>query len=422
MLNQKGAVADEEGSGRRDDRAFVPISAWRSRGGSQNEEKDRNVAQNLGRGGEDGDPLVNAGRHHRAPRTRRVRGRTRVFGRRLAARRGFFIERGRCRSVRRGPAGLARAARLWDRGDMQCRGCGSRPFRGPRGELERDELAQARARRHDRLEGDQERHDDSDHTSPVAAPARPRPAVLYLRVLRTSIASEGSTRRENYDPREFLGSTTRRGQESAARSDLRASWPTGGRIELTETSGRVYDALMPILWRTRPFVCLLLAISTATGTAAPLRACVCGTPARTKSVPAHAPLERAASAAPTAKSCCPPVAGKRSCCEPSSNSGAAKASCCDDKAPTGRSEKAPAPTPADAPGCHCLTCDCDTPVVPLAPAAPAPTAPDLDDHPTASPVPSGLVPGTPTAASRAARSVPSVPPTDLVISLARLTC
>ena len=179
---------------------------------------------------------------------------------------------------------------------------------------------------------------------------------------------------------------------------------------------------MPILWRARPFVCLLLAISTAICTAAPLRACVCGTSAQTKSVPAHVPPERAASTTPTAISCCPPVAGNRSCCGPTSNGGAAKASCCDDKALTGRSEKAPAPTPDDAPGCQCLTCDCDTPVVPAAPVAPAPTAPDLDDHATASPVPPGFVPRTPTVGSRAARSTPPVPPTDLVISLSRLTC
>ena len=190
MLNQKGAVADEKRRGRRDDRALVPVGMRWSRSVSQNEKKDRNVGQKFGRDGQDRDPLVNAGRHRRAPRTRRGGRRTRVFGRSLAARRGFITERGGCRSVRRVSAGRARAARLRrGRNVRGSRWCGSRAFRGARSELERDELAQARARRHDRLEGDQERHDDSDYRTPLAASAKPKPTVLYLRVLRTSIPS-----------------------------------------------------------------------------------------------------------------------------------------------------------------------------------------------------------------------------------------
>ena len=179
---------------------------------------------------------------------------------------------------------------------------------------------------------------------------------------------------------------------------------------------------MPILWCVRSFVCLLLAVSTAIGAVAPARACACATPAKTPSLPVK---ERAAALQPAAKPCCQPDAKKRACCPPAPTAGTSKASCCGDKAPCGRPGKSStAPTPADSPGRKCLRCDCDTPNVPPAPAAPVPAAsvPDLDEHAAVSPVPPAFVPGTPTAVLRAARSVPVAPPTDLTISLSRLTC
>lgn len=187
-------------------------------------------------------------------------------------------------------------------------------------------------------------------------------------------------------------------------------------------NGRVYDAFMPILWRVRSFVCLLLTVSTVIGAVAPAHACACATPAKTPSAPLP---ERVAIPAPAAKSCCQPGAKKRSCCSPASTS-SAKVSCCDDQAPpAGKPGKSsPAPTPADAPGCHCLRCDCETQSVPPAPAVPvtAPVTPDLDGPDSFSPIPVVLMAEPPTATSLAVRLISSIPPTDLVISLSRLTC
>src|SRR5436190_10531617 len=117
---------------------------------------------------------------------------------------------------------------------------------------------------------------------------------------------------------------------------------------------------MPILWRVRPIVCLLLAVSTAVGAVAPARACACTAPAGTASTLVGG---QAAAPVPAVKSCCQPAAKKRSCCSASSTCDPAKASCCGNKAPVARTEKSPAPTPADPSGCHCLLCGCDAPAV-----------------------------------------------------------
>ena len=187
---------------------------------------------------------------------------------------------------------------------------------------------------------------------------------------------------------------------------------------MTATIERLYDALMVALWRVRSFVCLLLAVSTAIGGVAPARACACAEPAKTPSTPVR---ERAVTPQSAAKACCQPNAKKRSCCAPTSARNAAKASCCDG-VPLGQTGKAPtASTPTDSTGCHCLRCDCDTPNVPPTPA-PTPTVPDLGDHLAGVPVLPVLIPGAPAVVSRPARSTPASPPTDLVISLSRLTC
>lgn len=188
---------------------------------------------------------------------------------------------------------------------------------------------------------------------------------------------------------------------------------------MTGTNAPVYDAFMPTLWRVRPIVCLLLAVSTAVGAVAPARVCACTAPAGAASTLVGVQV---ALPTPAVKSCCQPAAGKRSCCSASSTCDPAKASCCGNKAPATRTEKAPpAPTPSDPSGCHCLRCDCDAPAVPPVPA-PAPATADLTEHAAVSPVPAVLIAEPPTASSRVVRLVPSVPHADLVISLSRLTC
>ncbi len=177
---------------------------------------------------------------------------------------------------------------------------------------------------------------------------------------------------------------------------------------------------MFVAQKLRAVVCLLLAVATVIGTVTPARACACTTSARTPVTPAS---EWAAKPTPAAKSCCQTDAKKRSCCSPGSTCGTANT--CDKLPTTGRTGQPAKPAqPADAPGCHCLRCDCEAPAVPPAPAAPvtAPVAPDLDGPATGSPVPVVLLSDPPTAASRSVRSVQTVPPTDLVISLSRFTC
>src|SRR5438876_2535530 len=106
---------------------------------------------------------------------------------------------------------------------------------------------------------------------------------------------------------------------------------------------------MPSVRTVRPFVCLLLAVSTAVGTVmAPVRACACPAAPRDSNTQPAAP--RPAEPAPTAcHGCCP--------------AGTAKAACCHAQ-----------PTPKSAseglPGCQCARCECDGPTAP--PAAPAP--------------------------------------------------
>lgn len=210
-------------------------------------------------------------------------------------------------------------------------------------------------------------------------------------------------------------------QRPQPRTALRATWRSRVRIELTATIGRVYDALMAIVWRVRSLVCVLLAVSTAIGGIAPVRACACGTIAKVPATPTK--TNQQAAATPAAKLCCQPGAKKRSCCSPPSAGGtAAKSSCCGDAAPADRTgTSAAASSQPDAPGCHCLKCECDAPDA-LAPAAPAPGAPDLDEYATVSPVPNVPSSGPPTPAPRAVRAAPVIPPTDLTISLSRLTC
>src|SRR6266487_2565260 len=130
---------------------------------------------------------------------------------------------------------------------------------------------------------------------------------------------------------------------------------------------------MTLVRRIRPFVCLLLAVSTAVGTAVPARTCGCATPAATPPAPAGV---RAALSTPAMKSCCQANAKKRACCSSTSTCGSENVVCCDGKArKTGPGHPARA---ADPPGCLCTRCDCDTPGVPPAPTAPATAIPDVD--------------------------------------------
>src|SRR5262245_26600915 len=136
---------------------------------------------------------------------------------------------------------------------------------------------------------------------------------------------------------------------------------------------------MPILWRVRAIVCFLLAVSTAIGAVVPAHACACAAPSRTPATPEN---QRVAAPQSAAKSCCQSAAKKQACCAPTTICGTGtKSSCCGDKARADRPGKLPTTSlPPDAPGCHCLRCECEVPPAPSAPAPTAPVATDFDDH------------------------------------------
>lgn len=179
---------------------------------------------------------------------------------------------------------------------------------------------------------------------------------------------------------------------------------------------------MPILWRMRPFVCVLLTISIVVGTVAPAHACVCAAPA---SPLPKSQQQQAATPTRTVTSCCQPGAKKRSCCSMASPSTAKKSCCGDDARPADESERTSHPTAlGESPACHCLRCDCESPTSPPTPAAPitAPGNTDLDEPATVSPIPVVMIAEPPTATARTARLLSASPPISLVISLSRLTC
>jgi len=168
---------------------------------------------------------------------------------------------------------------------------------------------------------------------------------------------------------------------------------------------------MPIVRIVRPFVCLLLAVSTVIGTVtAPVRACECGTRSRGPDAPREAP---AATAVPVVAEpaachrCCPPGTVKAACC-------------CRDKAP------APPVRPDDSglPGCQCARCECDG--TPAPPAVPAPTGDQLSAH--AAPVadaalmPPAFLPLPVADRTGIVESLHHHPPGTLVISPSRLNC
>src|SRR5205823_1356480 len=136
----------------------------------------------------------------------------------------------------------------------------------------------------------------------------------------------------------------------------------------------------------RPFLCLLLAVSTALGAAVPARACGCASPkpSDAKSAP------QARLAAPAPKSCCQAAGEKRSCC--SKGRDAAKSACgCSERARPNPGDR-PAPADNDRPGCECVRCDCGTPAIPAAPPAPTQLTADAVHLALDSAVPPAFVP------------------------------
>lgn len=164
---------------------------------------------------------------------------------------------------------------------------------------------------------------------------------------------------------------------------------------------------MPRVRTIRPFVCLLLAVSTAGGTVmTPYRACACvahrGGPV---GLPAPAASPFSVPAPPSCCGCCPPATATPDCCHAGSTTSAGR---------TGD---------ACAAGCECLRCEADHPVQP--PDSSPPGGGVVADHLVALAAsvttPSAVL--FPPEWNRPDRHahVNTSTPTDLVLVLSRLT-
>src|SRR5581483_9238187 len=114
------------------------------------------------------------------------------------------------------------------------------------------------------------------------------------------------------------------------------------------------------------------------------------------------------------------VAPAKSCCATPDAGCCAAKSCCGDRA----KPKTTPPADPGLAGCSCARCECDQPGR-TPPAAPSPTGPQFADQAA----PAAAHPAPPQALTAdagprvaSAASHGSHPPTDLVITLSRLTC
>ncbi len=168
----------------------------------------------------------------------------------------------------------------------------------------------------------------------------------------------------------------------------------------------------------RPVLCLLLVVSTMIGVAAPVRGCACSSTVRAESTTRVAsPAVPQVSAAPALKPCC-----TRSCCAAIRH--AESPDCCCEAPPTQSvtQKSASKQSGSDNQDCGAAGCDCGVPEIPPTPPAPTNAASDATDFAhVGSPVPPSFLP-TPSTASRTDFGSPHRTPTDLVISLSRLTC
>lgn len=168
----------------------------------------------------------------------------------------------------------------------------------------------------------------------------------------------------------------------------------------------------------RPVVSALLVVSTTIGVVTPITACVCTpVPKPNLARPTQTPTTPQVSAAPASKPCC-----NRPCCK--ANRHAESPGCCCEAPPAQPENQKP--TSKQGGGndqdCGAAGCDCGVPEIPPTPSAPIPAASDTTDFAdVGSPVPPVLLPTPSTASRTVSGSIPHTP-TDLVISLSRLTC
>lgn len=168
----------------------------------------------------------------------------------------------------------------------------------------------------------------------------------------------------------------------------------------------------------RPVVCALLVVSTTIGMVTPITACVCSPiPKPNLATFTQTPKTPQVSAAPASQPCC-----NRPCCK--ANRHAESPGCCCEAPPAQPDTQKSTSKQVDGNNqdCGAAGCDCGVPEIPPTPPAPIPAASDAADFAQVrSPVPPLFLP-TPSAASRTVpASVPRTP-TDLIISLSRLTC
>jgi hypothetical protein len=179
--------------------------------------------------------------------------------------------------------------------------------------------------------------------------------------------------------------------------------------------------------RMRPFVCLLLTVSTVISATTPVQACGCSSftgASAFLSVPET--TNQSSLSTSTPQSCNQSSGAKRSCCSTSLVQGATTPSCCCREAvrpapctPLETGQQVVAEEPAGS--CSCIHCDCGTNETPIAPTIPSPTS-TTDAAASCSTIPPIFVSGASPVASRLSQRELSLAPLDLVITLSRLTC
>jgi len=179
---------------------------------------------------------------------------------------------------------------------------------------------------------------------------------------------------------------------------------------------------MAMMRRVHRFLCILLVAATSAGTVSPVRACGCATPHQhSRAIPRGVASTQKANPAPVmAKSCCHGGSDTSSSCCNSISGNTAACSCGDHTRAVPPTSSTPLESQEST--CECAWCDCGTEHTPPVAPAPKPSSTTAGEPITlGSPEPFVLLPLF-TNPSRLSDSTSVSPPSDLVITLSRLTC
>lgn len=168
----------------------------------------------------------------------------------------------------------------------------------------------------------------------------------------------------------------------------------------------------------QPFLSFILVVATTIGFVLPTQACHCATPTRINSSSStDSPTAPQVSAAPAPKPCC-----NRPCCKVNRHAESPGCCCEVQPAPPETQESTSKQVGVSGRACEAAGCDCGLPEIPPTPPTPSTTISDATDFAhVESFFPPEFLP-TPAATSQTVIGPVPRPPSNLIISLARLTC